>query len=98
MPVRLLEILDGHSRHQKVSQHAILDDFDSLRWSAFVIVFVIAGEFSAIQLAQAGIVGDAQKFWQYLLANLLSEGLAFLFVALPVAFEAMAEHFVKENG
>jgi len=44
------------------------------------------------------IVGDAEKFRQHFLVDLLGEGLSLIFVALAMTFEAMAEHFVKENG
>ena len=45
-----------------------------------------------------GIVGNAEKFWEDFLVDLFGEGLSFIFIALAVAFEAMAEYFVEEDG
>ncbi len=45
-----------------------------------------------------GIVGDAEKLGENFLANFFGEGLSLFFVALAMAFEAMAEDFVEKNG
>src|SRR5689334_982611 len=44
------------------------------------------------------IVHHAEKFWQNFLADFLGESLAFFFVALAVAFQAVAQDFVEKHG
>ena len=57
-----------------------------------------AGENGAVQFALGRIIGDAQEFGKHDLIHFFREGLAFVFAALAMAFEAMAENFVEENG
>src|SRR5215475_4366740 len=98
MPIRNAEILDGHSRHQEVFEDAVLDYVHVLGGGAFVVIVIGAGEFHSSDLVTGRIVNHAEKFWQNLLADFLGEGLALFFVALAVAFEAVAEDFVEEYG
>ncbi len=92
------EVLDGHARHQEIFKNAVLDDFDTGRGHALVVVFIPSAEVEAVELALRGIVDHTEKVGQNWLADFLGESLAFLLAALAVAFEAMSEHFVKEDG
>ena len=47
---------------------------------------------------QGRVEGDRQEIRQNLLADFLREGLAFAFIFLSVAFDAMAEDLVEENA
>ncbi len=44
-----------------------------------------------------GVVRDAEKFRQHFLVDFLGEGLSFIFIALAMTFEAMAEDFMEED-
>ena len=44
-----------------------------------------------------GVVGHGEEAGQYLLAQILGEGLAFLVAALALALEPVAEHLVEEH-
>jgi len=91
------EIFDGHTRHQEILEHAILDDFDALRGRAFVVVIVGARELHTGELANGGSSATLKKFRQHFLVDLLGESLSLVFIALAMTFEAMAEHFVEED-
>ncbi len=58
----------------------------------------MAAEGDAVEGGEGGVVGDAEEGGQDLLAEELGEGLAFVVAALALAFEAVAEDFVEEDG
>ena len=89
---------DGQARHQEGVEDAVLDEIDAARRLAFVVVAIVAAEGDAVEGGEGGIVGDAEEGGQDLLAEQLGEGLAFVVAALTLAFEAVAEDLVEEDG
>ncbi len=89
---------DGEARHEEGVEDAVLDEVDAAGGLAFVVVAVVAAEGDAVEGGEGGVVGDAEEGGQDLLAEELGEGLAFVVAALALAFEAVAEDFVEEDG
>ena len=68
------------------------------RLDAFVVVIVPAVEIDAADLAAGGVEDHAEEIGQHLGADALGERLAFAFVLLAVAFDAVAEDLVEEDA
>ena len=98
MPVRLFEALDGRARHQERLQNALVHRRDGTPLDAFIVVVVPAVQIDAADLAARGVEDHAEEIGQHLGADALGEGLAFAFVLLAVAFDAMAEDLVEEDA
>ena len=60
-PLLLGDAGDGQARHEEGFEHALLDEVDAARGLAFVVVVIVAAEPGALELAQGGIVGDAEE-------------------------------------
>jgi len=97
MAIRLAEIFDGHPRHQKILQHPVFDHFYSLRRFALVVKVIRAGQLDSSNLVHSRVVDHAQEFRQHFLADFLRECLSFFFIALPVAFQSVAQHFMEKD-
>jgi len=91
------EVFDGHAGHQETFENAVLNHIHALRRCAFVIERIGAGEFHTADFLNRRVVGNTQEFWQHFLPDFLREGLALFFIFLAMAFQAVAQHFVKEN-
>src|SRR5260221_3004038 len=98
MAVRMVEALDGHARSEEAFKDAVGDKFNALRRNAFIVEFVGSGQFHSGHFGLGGIVHDAQEFRNDFLADFFGEGLPFVFVALAVPLEAVAENFVEEDS
>src|SRR5215472_12132690 len=97
MAVGVLHALDGRTRHEKSLEHAVLDGGDWAALDALVIVFVPAVQIDSIHLAARGIEHHGKKVRQDLGPHTPGEGLAFAFVLLSMALNAMAENFMEEH-
>ena len=98
MSVRLRKALDGRARHQERPEHALVHGRDGARLHAFVVVVVPAVEIDAYGLAARGVEDHAEEAGQHIRADALGERLAFAFVLLAVAFDAVAEDLVEEDA
>src|SRR6266851_3604362 len=98
MPIRLPEILDRHPRHEKILQHAVFDHIHALRRLPLIVEVIRARQVCPCQVVHRRVVAHAQEFRQHFLPDLLRERLSFLFIALPVAFQPVPQHFMKKNG
>ena len=89
---------DGQARHEEGFEDAVLNELDALGFLAFVVVGVAAAEPGSAEGGAGGVVGDGEEAGQYVFAELLGKGLAFVVAALALAFETVAEHLMKEDG
>ena len=96
--VRGGEGFDGLAGHEEGVEDAVLDEVDAARGLALVVDGVVAGERVAVEGGEGGVVGDGEEGGEDGLAEELGEGLALLVAALALAFEAMAEDLVEEDG
>src|SRR6266704_3439225 len=97
MTVRLAEILDGHPRHQKVLQHAVFDHLHSPRRFPLIVKIVRTCQLYPCHLVRRRVIHHAQEFRQHFLPDLLRERLSFFFIALPVAFPSVSQHFMEKH-
>ena len=98
-PLDGLKLAMGRRDMRKVFKHAVLNEIDALGFLAFVVVGVAAAEpVFGRRSAQGGVVGDGEEAGQNVFADIFGEGLAFFVAALALAFEAVAEDFVEEDG
>src|ERR1700691_5053931 len=85
------EARDRQARHEEGFEHTVLNEIDALSLLAFVVVLVAAAEPDFAESRDGGVVGDGEKVWQHVFADVLGEGLAFFVAALALALEAVAE-------
>jgi hypothetical protein len=96
--VRLAETRNRRARHEERLQHAVFDGGRWPRLHSFVVVIVPAVKVLARRGVPRGIENHRQETGQHLGADALGEGLPLVFILLAVAFDAMAEDFVKEHA
>jgi hypothetical protein len=89
---------DGKARHEEGLEDAVFDEVDAASLLAFVVVFVVAAEGGSVEVFEGGVVGDADEAGKDGLAEELGEGLALFVAALALAFKAVAEDLVEEDG
>ncbi len=63
---------------------------------AFFIVVIVAAQLHAAQSGKSGIVFHTKELRQHGLSNHFCKRLAFIFSALALAFQSMANHFMEE--
>ena len=82
---------------QERLQHAVVDDDDALAPHALVVVDVVPHQLDVAHLLQGRVERDAEKGRQDRLPDAARKRLPVVGVALPVAFHAVAEDFMKED-
>jgi hypothetical protein len=89
---------NGRAREKEVSEYSVFDDIDRTGFHAFIIIKVVAVEVRSHNFLSGWIVDDGNEVGQNRFANLFGESLAFVFILLALAFNAMSEDFVEENS
>src|SRR5690606_15091426 len=92
------ESLYWRARHQEILEYAVLDDGDRSGLDAFVVIAIETAQELPIEVTDRRVVIDIDKVGEDLLADFLGEGLAFEFGLLAMAFDAVAEDFVKRHA
>src|SRR5712692_4438136 len=97
MPVGLGESNQRRAGHQKVFQHAALDQRHALRGNAFVVIAVMSQQNFRAAPRSRGIVVNRKERREDFLADLAREGLPLIDVLLAMALGAVAEYFMEEH-
>ncbi len=97
MAIRVRKAHQRRARHLEIFQNAMVHQSYAVRPHALIVIFVVAQQIRLAQLAHRRVVHDAQKRRQNLLPHFFREGLPFRDVLLPVAFRAMAKHFMEKH-
>src|SRR5579864_6736869 len=93
----MVKAFDRRTGHQKGFQDAVVYGGDALAGNAFIVVVVPAVQVDPLHFAHRGVEHHREKAGKNRCAKAFGKRLAFGFVFLAVAFDAMTEYLVKEN-
>ena len=97
MSVRLGKAIDRCARHQEIFEYSVFDYCHPSAFHALIIKSVIAEKFRPVDFLQCRIGIYGQEIRQHRLIYFFLEGLGFIFILLPLAFDAVAKNLVEEN-